>query len=103
MQLPVSRGMVRPCFSTLLYLILALLIITTLFVVVRTILFQRRQGAVKAIEGVPVDDQQVAEHLAASVRCRTVPLDDKGTPDPEAFAAASPDAGGDLPAGASAN
>ena len=70
----------------LLYLILALLIITTLFVVVRTIVFQRRQGAVKAIEGVPVDDQQVAEHLAAAVRCRTVPLDDKGTPDPEAFA-----------------
>ena len=84
----------------LLYLILAVLIITTLFVVVRTLVFQRRQGAVKAIEGVPVDDQQVAEHLAAAVRCRTVPLDDKGTPDPEAFAAASPDARRDLPAGA---
>ena len=37
----------------LLYLILALLIITTLFVMVRTIVFQRRQGAVKAIEGDP--------------------------------------------------
>ena len=86
--------------TTLLYLILAVLIITTLFVVVRTLVFQRRQGAVKAIEGVPVDDQQVAEHLAASVRCKTVPLDDKGTPDPEAFAAASQDARGDLPAGA---
>ena len=34
----------------------------------------------------PVDAQTVAEHLAASVRCQTVPLDDKGTPDPEAFA-----------------
>ena len=89
--------------TTLLYVILALLVVTTLYVVVRTIVFQRRQGAVKAIEGIPVDDQQVAEHLAAAVRCRTVPLDDKGTPDPEAFAAASPDAGRDLPAGASAN
>jgi carboxypeptidase PM20D1 len=72
--------------TNLLYLILAILSITTLFVVVRTLVFQRRQGAVKAIAGVPVDDQQVAEHLAAAVRCRTVPLDDKGTPDPEAFA-----------------
>ena len=33
----------------------------------------------------PVDDQQVAEHLAAAVRCQTVPLDEQGTPDPEAF------------------
>ena len=72
--------------TNLLYVILAVLIITTLFVVVRTIVFQRRQGAVKAIVGVPVDDRQVAEHLAASVRCKTVPLDDQGTPDPEAFA-----------------
>ena len=32
-----------------------------------------------------VDEQQVAEHLAAAVRCQTVPLDEKGTPDPEAF------------------
>jgi len=71
--------------TTLLYLILAILVITTAFVVVRTIVFQRSRGSVKAIEGVPVDDQQVAEHLAASVRCRTAPLDDKGTPDPPAF------------------
>ena len=42
-------------------------------------------GSTVESEGAPVDDQQVAEHLAASVRCRTVPLDDKGTPDPEAF------------------
>ena len=86
--------------SNLLYLVLALLIFTTLYVVVRTLLFSLRQRAVEPAEGVPVDAQTVAEHLAASVRCRTVPLDDKGTPDPEAFAAASPDAGGDLPAGA---
>ena len=76
-----------PMLITLLYIVLAILIITTLFVVVRTLLFSSGgKRAVKAIEGVPVDDQQVAEHLAASVRCRTVPLDDKGTPDPEAFA-----------------
>ena len=64
--------------TTLLYVILALLVVTTLYVVVRTIVFQRRQGAVKAIEGIPVDDQQVAQHLATAVRCRTVPLDDAG-------------------------
>jgi carboxypeptidase PM20D1 len=70
---------------TLLYLALLLLVITTLYVVLRTVLFQHSQGSVKAIEGVAVDDQQVAEHLAAAVRCRTVPLDDTGTPDPHAF------------------
>ena len=48
----------------LLYIILAILIITTAFVVVRTILYQRSKGAVEKIEGVPVDDRQVAEHLA---------------------------------------
>jgi carboxypeptidase PM20D1 len=40
---------------------------------------------VEKLEGVPVDDRQVAEHLAAAVRCRTVPQDESGTPDPEAF------------------
>jgi hypothetical protein len=35
---------------------------------------------------VPVVAQQVAEHLAVAVRCKTVPLDEQGTPDPEAFA-----------------
>jgi carboxypeptidase PM20D1 len=72
-------------FDNILYLILAILILTTLYVVVRTILFQRSQGTVEKIEGLPVDEQQVAEHLAACVRCATVPLDERGTPDPEAF------------------
>ena len=70
---------------TILYIILAILILTTFYIVVRTIIFQRAQGSIKAIEGVPVDDQQVAEHLAASIRCQTVPLDESGTPEPEAF------------------
>jgi len=52
---------------------------------VRTIIYQRSQGSVEKIEGVQVDEQQVAEHLAACVRCQTVPLDESGTPDPEAF------------------
>jgi carboxypeptidase PM20D1 len=71
--------------DNILYLILAILILTTLFVVVRTILYERSQGAVEKIEDIPVDEQQVAEHLAASIRCPTVPLDETGTPDPEAF------------------
>ncbi len=69
----------------LLYIILAILILTTVYIVVRTIIFQWSQGSVERIEGIPVDDQQVAEHLAAAVRCQTVPLDDQGTPDPDAF------------------
>jgi carboxypeptidase PM20D1 len=72
-------------FTLVLHVILALLGITTAFVVVRTILFQRSQRAVEKIEGIPVEDWQVAQHLAAAVRCRTVPLDGAGTPDPEAF------------------
>jgi carboxypeptidase PM20D1 len=71
--------------TTILYIILAILIITTIYVVVNTVIFQRSQGTVEKIEGVPVDEQKVAEHLAASVRCQTVPLDETGTPDPEAF------------------
>lgn len=62
-----------------------LLFITLVFVVVRTILFQRTQRTVPQIEGLPIDSQQVAEHLAAAVRCQTVPLDETGAPDPEAF------------------
>jgi carboxypeptidase PM20D1 len=69
-----------------IYIIVGILAVTTGMVVVNTILFQRSQRAVEPIEVIPVDKGQVAEHLAASVRCRTVPLDDTGTPDPEAFA-----------------
>ena len=71
--------------TTILYIILAVLILTTIYVVVRTILFQWSYGAIEQVEGLDVDDQLVAEHLAACVRCQTVPLDDSGTPDPEAF------------------
>jgi carboxypeptidase PM20D1 len=71
--------------TNILYIILAILIITTLYVVVRTLIFSWRQRGVAPVEGVPVDNDKVAEHLAASIRCQTVPVDDKGTPDPEAF------------------
>lgn len=71
--------------TNLLYLILGILLLTTIYVVMRTILFQRSQGGVEQIEGVPVDADEVAGHLATAVRCRTVPLDEQGTPDPEAF------------------
>ncbi len=71
--------------TTILYIILTILILTTIYVVVRTILFQWSYGAVDLVEGIEVDDQQIAEHLAACVRCPTVPLDERGTPDPLAF------------------
>jgi len=73
--------------TILLYIVLTILIVTTVLVVVHTIVFQWSQGAVKKIDGIPVDANSVAEHLAAAVRCQTVPLDEKGTPDPEAFRA----------------
>ena len=71
--------------TTILYIILAILATTTLFIAVRTYLFERSRGAVEKIDGLAVDSQQVAEHLAAAVRCQTVPLDETGTPDPEEF------------------
>ena len=71
--------------STVLYIILAILILTTIYVLVRTIVFQWSAGSVEKIEGVAVDAQCVADHLAAAIRCKTVPLDEKGTPDPQAF------------------
>lgn len=71
--------------TKILLIILGILIITIIYVVIRTILFQRSMRAVEKIEGIQVDDQQVAEHLAASIRCKTVPLDEHGTPEPEAF------------------
>lgn len=69
----------------LLLIVLGILVLTTVYVVVRTILFERSQGTVAEIEEMPVDEQLTAEHLAASIRCRTVPLDEQGTPDPEEF------------------
>ena len=69
----------------ILKLILAVLALTTVYVVGRTLLFSWRQRAVERVEGIPVDPLAVAEHLAAAVRCPTVPRDDTGTPDPEAF------------------
>ena len=71
--------------TNIIYVILAILVITSLIAIVRTIIYQRSQGLVQKIEGIDVDDQQIAEHLAASIRCQTVPVDEKGTPDPEAF------------------
>jgi carboxypeptidase PM20D1 len=69
----------------IILIILAILLITLIYVVVRTYLFQRSHKAVEKIEGLQVDEQKIAEHLAAAIRCQTVPLDDKGTVDPEAF------------------
>jgi carboxypeptidase PM20D1 len=71
--------------TTVLYIVLAVLVLTTAYVVIRTIIFQWSQGTVEKIEGFSVSEEQVAKHLAAAVRCQTVPLDDQGTPDPEAF------------------
>ena len=68
-----------------LKIVLAILVLTTVYVVGRTLLFSWRQRAAGVVEGVPVDPLVVAAHLAAAVRCQTVPTDDHGTPDEEAF------------------
>jgi hypothetical protein len=71
--------------TILLYSVLSLLLITTLLLVVRTIIFQWSMGSVQKIKGVAVNEKQVARNLPAAIRCQTALLDDQGTPDPEAF------------------
>ena len=71
--------------TTILTVILAILAATTLFVVVRTVAYARQRRNVEPAPGVRVDSDMVAGHLGAAIRCQTVPRDDRGTPDPEAF------------------
>lgn len=69
----------------ILYAILGILVATTLYVILRTVIFTRRQGRFEPVTLQAVDPGLIAEHLAAAVRCPTVPMDDMGTPDPQAF------------------
>jgi carboxypeptidase PM20D1 len=71
--------------TNLLVLGVVILTATAVYIIVRTFLFQRSHGAVEPIAGMPVDADAVAQHLAAAIRCATVPRDEQGTPDPEAF------------------
>ena len=52
--------------NALLYAILTILVLTTLFVMGRTVVFSWRQRGVEPVEGAPVNAEVVAEHLAAS-------------------------------------
>ena len=71
--------------GTILWIILAIVLVSIVLLLVRAYFLTRHYHAEPPVEGIPVDPQQVAEHLAAAIRCQTVPLDDSGTPDPEAF------------------
>ena len=72
-------------FRDILLFIFIILLLTSLIVILRTLIYRRRHPPIAAIEGMAVDPQAIAEHLASAVRCKTVPLDEKGTPDHEAF------------------
>lgn len=54
--------------STQFPIVLVILIVTTLYVVVCTILFAQSQRAVQSIDDLAVDAGSVAEHLASAVR-----------------------------------
>jgi carboxypeptidase PM20D1 len=69
----------------IILIILAILALTSLLLVVRTFIYRRRNPPITPSEGIPVDPQTIAEHLAGAIRCKTVPLDESGTPDPEIF------------------
>jgi carboxypeptidase PM20D1 len=70
----------------ILLAIVAILVVSTIVLAVRTMLYRRRHPPRQPIAGIPVAAASIAEHLAAAVRCQTVPLDAIGTPDPAAFA-----------------
>jgi carboxypeptidase PM20D1 len=67
----------------ILKVVLAILALTTVYVVGgRCSSFG---GSARPRSNPSPSTTMVAEHLAAAVRCQTVPRDDKGTPDPKAF------------------
>jgi len=72
-------------FRDIFLFIFIILLLTSLIVILRTLIYRRRHPPIAAIEGMAVDTQAIAAHLASAVRCKTVPLDEKGTPDHEAF------------------
>ena len=57
----------------ILLFILTILLLTTLVIILRTLIYRRRHPPITTIEGIPVDPQEIAEHLASAVRCKTVP------------------------------
>lgn len=71
---------------TVISLIVLVLAVTAIALLIRRADWQRHHPVVKPVPGVPVDADVIGQHLAAAVRCKTVPLDDTGTPDPVAFA-----------------
>jgi carboxypeptidase PM20D1 len=66
-------------------LILWILGLTSLLIIVRTVIYRRRHPALTPLKGIPVKPQEIANHLAESIRCQTVPLDEKGTPNKKEF------------------
>ena len=61
------------------------LLLTTVALLIRMARWQRHYRPVQAERDILVQPEAVAEHLAAAVRCKTVPVDNDGTPDPAAF------------------
>lgn len=67
--------------TTLLWIGVAVVAVVALIVMVRTVLFERARGALAPAARLPRDEAAVAGRLAEAVLCRTVPLDDTGTPE----------------------
>ncbi len=63
------------------------MLVTTVYVVVRTAVFCPAPAGVRhpSSPRMPLDSAMVAHHLSAVIQCETVPRDDQGTPDPAAF------------------
>lgn len=72
--------------GSIIFLIVLLIFLLFLgYLVVQNIIFHIRHRAVPVEEGIPVDSDKMAAHLSEAIQCKTVPLDETGTPDPAAF------------------
>ncbi len=70
---------------TIFLIVLLILLLFLGYLVIQNIIFRIRHRPVPVEDGIPADPDQIATHLSQAIQCKTVPLDDTGTPDPEAF------------------
>jgi carboxypeptidase PM20D1 len=70
---------------TVFLIVLLILLLFLGYLIIQNIIFRIRHRPVPVEDGIPADPDQIATHLSQAIQCKTVPLDDTGTPDPEAF------------------
>ncbi len=70
---------------SILLIVLLLFLLLLGYLAIQNIIFRIRHRAVPVEEGIPADPDKIGAHLSEAIQCKTVPLDDTGTPDPRGF------------------